>query len=70
MSSYIHLEGCEVKRLTDRAALLRFTLDGDEEEHWFPFSQMADGEADKVAEGDTDITVSITEWIAREKALL
>lgn len=63
-SGYIHLDVSEIKRVTEKAMLVR--VDG--EEHWLPLSQVAD--ADDYNEGDVNCTVSITEWIAREKGLM
>lgn len=63
-SHYIHLEDVTVLKETDRAFLLR--LD-DDSEHWIPKNQIAD--PDTYEEGDTEVTVSITEWIAEQKGI-
>ncbi len=64
-SSYVHLEDCEVIRLTDSAAL----IDVDGERIWLPLSQMAPGEADKLEAGDEHVTISVTKWIAKQKGI-
>jgi hypothetical protein len=61
--SWIHLDVDKIVRATDKALLLR--IDG--EEYWIPLSQIAG--PDDYDEGDEDCTVSVTEWIAREKGL-
>ena len=63
MSGFVHLDVEEVVRITEKAILLR--IDGDE--IWFPVSQVAN--ADDYEEGDADLTVSVTEWAARQKGL-
>ena len=63
MSQYIHIEAEEIKRVTDKALLA--VIDGDE--YWLPLSQIAD--SDDYEGGETDVTLSITEWIAKEKGL-
>ena len=62
-SRWVHLDVTEVLRETDKALLLEV---GDKEA-WVPKSHIAD--ADQYAEGDQDLTISVTEWIAREKGL-
>lgn len=66
MSKFVHLENCTCLLLTDKAAKIRLS-DGQEE--FFPFSQMAEGEEDKLEVGLTDFTLSVTEWIMKEKRL-
>lgn len=61
-SGYVHLEDCWVKRVTEKAALIAW----EDEEEWIPLSQIADGE--DLEEGGP-MTVSITEWIAKEKGI-
>lgn len=63
-SNYVHLDVDEIKVVTDKAMLV---VIGDEE-HWLPLSQVAD--PDDYAVGDEDLTLSVTEWIARQKGLL
>lgn len=63
-SNYVHLEVSEIKRETDKAFLVVLE---DGAEHWLPKSQIAD--ADDYSEGDTNCTVSITEWLAGEKGI-
>lgn len=62
-SRYIHLAGVNILRETDKAFLIE--LDG--EEYWIPMSQVADPE--DYQEGDVDVELSITEWIAGEKGI-
>ena len=62
-SIWVHVEVEKIVRETDSAFLLQ--IDG--ETHWVPKSQIADFET--YEEGDEDVTVSITEWIAQEKGL-
>lgn len=64
MALWVHLDVEEIVRETDKALLLR--LD-DGEEVWIPLTQIAD--ADDYHEGDTNCTVSVTEWIAEQKGL-
>lgn len=66
-SNYIHLEGCFIKKETDKAFLVSVPIDGEAEEHWLPKSQISN--ADNLEEGDSNVTVSITEFIANEKGL-
>ena len=63
-SNYVHLDVDEILKETAKAFLV---LLPDGEEVWLPFSQVADHEA--YAVGDTGVTISITEWLAREKGL-
>lgn len=44
-----------------------FLIEIDNEEIWIPFSQIAD--CDQYEAGDENITISITEFIAREKGI-
>lgn len=62
-SNYVHVEVDEIVRETEKAFLVRI----DDEEFWLPRSQVAD-DAD-YEEGDKDCTMSITEFIAKEKGL-
>lgn len=62
-SNWVHLDVTAVLRETDKALLLEV---GDMEA-WVPKSHIAD--ADQYEAGDRDVTVSVTEWIAREKGL-
>lgn len=52
-----------IEKITEKAMLVSI---GDEW-IWLPLSQVAD--ADDYEEGDEDCTISVTEWIAREKGL-
>lgn len=63
-SNWVHLDVEEIVRETDKAFLVRLE---DGEEVWLPKGQVAD--ADDYKEGDTNCTLSISEWIAGEKGL-
>jgi hypothetical protein len=54
-----------IRRATEKAFL--FALQ-DGEEVWIPRSQTSD--PDDYEEGDIDVTVAISEWIARQNNLL
>jgi hypothetical protein len=62
-SSWVHLDVDLVVAETENALLLE--IDGDQ--HWIPRSQI-DG-PDKYEKGDKGVTVSVTEWIAKQKGL-
>lgn len=63
---YVHLEDCFVTRATDKAVYFTFVTEGGEcGEDWFPRSQIADG--DDLKRGDGPVTVSVSEWVARQK---
>lgn len=62
-SKYIDLDVDEIIKETNLAFLL--LIDG--EELWMPKNQVADSEDYK--EGDKELTISITEWIAKQKGL-
>lgn len=62
-SQFVHLEECRIVRETDAA----FLIEHDGEEHWIPKSQIAD--PDTYEAGDEDVTVSVTEWIAKQKGI-
>lgn len=62
-SNYVHLEDCDVIKVTDKAVLIEVA----DEKHWIPVSQLADGEGHTLEEGDKGLTISITEWIAKQK---
>ncbi len=62
-SGYVHVGVEEILRETDAAFLCR--IEG--EDVWLPRSQIADPDDYEV--GDSDLTMSITEWLAREKGL-
>lgn len=63
-SNYVTFDVDEIVRETDAAFLLRI----EDEEHWIPKSQIAD--ASDYAMGDVDCSMSLTEFIARQKGLL
>ena len=62
-SYYVHLEGCEVVAQTESALLINY----DDTEYWIPRTQIK-GE-DTYDVGDEDVTISITEWIAKKKGI-
>lgn len=62
-SNYVHLEGCSVVAETDKALLINYK----DEEYWIPVSQISG--ADAYDAGDTDVTISITKWIANQKGI-
>ena len=64
-SNYVHIDVEEILRVTDKALLC--LIDG--EEVWLPLSQIADADDYDFGVGDQELTVSITEWLAREKGL-
>ncbi len=63
-SNWVHINVERVVKETDAAFLLR--LD-DGEEHWIPISQISDPE--DYQEGDENVSMSITEWIAEQKGI-
>ena len=64
-SNWVHLDVDEIVAETEKAFRVRLE---DGEEVWLPFSQIAD--AENYSEGDTDCTISVSEWLAKEKGLL
>lgn len=64
-SNWVHLDVIVISRETEKAFLV--VLDSGEEV-WLPKSQIAD--AEDYQPGDADLTLSVTEYIAREKGLL
>ncbi len=65
MATWVHLDILLIKKETDKAFLC--VIDGAEEDVWIPKSQCSD--PDDYAEGDTNLTLSVTEFIAKEKGL-
>ncbi len=61
-SNYIHLEDCTILKITENAFLIMYN-----EQYWIPISQIADYETYK--EGDSGVTISISEWIAEKKGI-
>lgn len=62
---WVHLDVAKILRETDRAFLLRLEEDG--EEVWVPKAQVSDPE--DYQEGDENVTVSVTRWLAEQKGL-
>lgn len=63
-SGWVHVDVEKIIRETGAAFRARLS---DGREVWLPFSQIAD--ADAYAEGDENVTLSITEWIAEQKGI-
>jgi len=63
-SGYVHIDVERIVRETDKA--FQVLLEGGELV-WLPKSQIADADAYEV--GDEDASMSITEYIAREKGI-
>ncbi|TWT58961.1 hypothetical protein KOR42_23480 [Thalassoglobus neptunius] len=61
---WVEIEVVEVIRMTDAAMLVE---DENGEEVWIPYSQIQD--SDSVSEGDCNVTLTVTRWIAEEKDL-
>jgi hypothetical protein len=59
---YVHLDFHEIVAQTEKALLVRFE---DGEELWIPLSQVADPDEYHAEMGGG--TISITEWLARQK---
>lgn len=64
-TNYVHLEGCDIVAVTDKAVLIEY----EDEQHWIPISQLADGEDHSFERGDEDVTVSVSAWIAKQKGI-
>lgn len=62
-SGYIHIDVEEITKETDKA----FCCVIDGESVWLPKTQIADWR--NYEEGDKVVSMSITEWIAREKGI-
>lgn len=62
-SRHVHLDVEEIVAETDLALLCR--IDG--EDYWIPKSQVAD--ADDYSQGDSDLTLSVTQWFADKEGL-
>jgi hypothetical protein len=62
-SGWVHVSVDEIVRETERALLVLI----DSEEVWLPKSAVADGES--YVPGDRNVTLSIRDWLAREKGL-
>lgn len=62
-SNWIHIQVEEIIKVTERAFLCQV----GEDQHWIPMSQI--NTPDDYVEGDKDITLSITEYIAKQLGL-
>lgn len=63
VSGWVHIDVLLIRKATDKAILC--AVDGVDGEHWIPLSQICD--PDDYEEGMENCTMSVTEWIAREK---
>lgn len=63
MSSWVTLENCYIRKITERALLVEW----EEEDYWFPKACVED--PDRFEEGDDNVTVLITEAIAKDKGI-
>lgn len=63
-SEWVHLDVELIVRETEKAFLLR--LEGGAE-YWIPRSQIS--EPENYEQGDEDVTISISQWIAEQKGL-
>lgn len=63
--AWVYIEVEVVKKITDRAILVTV----DDIDVWIPKSQIAPTDVDQYEEGDADVGMSITEWIAEQKDL-
>lgn len=61
MSNWVTLENCYICKITEKAILIEW----EEENYWIPKNCMEDPE--RFEEGDDDVTVLITESIAKAK---
>jgi hypothetical protein len=67
-SNYTFLDNCDILAETDKAVFVRVRFnDGESENIWFPRSQMVDHE--DLGVGMKDVTITITEWIAKQKGI-
>lgn len=64
-SNCVHLDDCDIIAVTEKAVLIRH----EDEEHWIPVSQLADGDDHPYEKGDEGITVSLSEWICVQKGI-
>ena len=66
MTEYIELNQVEVLAVSDKAVLVK--IEGEDDEVWFPFSQVEDNKEgfEKGYEGP----MYVTEWIAEKKGIL
>jgi hypothetical protein len=62
-SNWVHLEDCTVLRTTEKAVQVEW----QGEELWLPRSQVSEDE--KYEAGDSGVTISVTEWLARQKGI-
>lgn len=64
-SNWIHIDVEEIRKETDRAFLL--ILDDFPDGVWLPKNQVSDPQ--DYHEGDCEVSMSITEWIAEQKGI-
>ncbi len=63
-SGWVHVNVRSIVKITSAAMLVWINGQG---KVWLPLSQIAD--AEDYEEGDADLTLSITDWIHRQKFL-
>ena len=68
MGDWVYLDVAKIKRITD-AAILLVLADEEETEVWIPLSQLAD-DTDQYEEGDKDLTITVSQWIAEKKGII
>ena len=64
-TSWVHLDNCDIIAVTETAVLIEY----EGERHWMPLSQMPREDADRFAAGDEDVTVTVSDWIAKQKGI-
>lgn len=64
--SWVYIAVEKIERVTDKAFLVR-TEQG--EKHWIPYSHVSPEDRDDYEEGDIDLEMPVTEWLAKEKGL-
>ncbi len=63
MSASGYLDDCNIRLKTEKSVLIEY----EGEEIWLPISQMK--EVDRIKVGDRNVTVCISEWIAKQKGI-
>lgn len=66
MADWVHVDVDEVLKITERAMLV--VVAG--EQVWLPISQIAPADVAQYEAGDKDCSMSVTEWIAKQKGFL
>jgi hypothetical protein len=60
---WVYVDADKIVKITDKAMLV--LIDG--QEVWLPLSQLH--EVERYAEGDEDITIAMSDWLAKQKGL-